>query len=58
MTPEVAVHGLLPDSKPGLPRIWPEQPPGGGEDGGGDEGGGLVTPQVGSPDWAGTLTAS
>jgi hypothetical protein len=29
MTPVVAVHGALPDSKPGLPSFWPglEQPP-------------------------------
>src|SRR5581483_10707145 len=27
MTPEVAVHGVVPDSKPGLPSCCPEQPP-------------------------------
>src|SRR3954468_4552017 len=63
MTPLVAVHAVLPDSKPGLASFWPVQspPPGGAV---GDAvavgvGVGVAPPeQVGSPDWAGTLTAS
>ena len=48
--PEVPVQVVAPDSKPGLPRMLPPV--------GGVVGGVVVPPQVGSADWAGTLTAS
>ncbi len=41
------VQLTVPDSKPGLASFWPEQPPTAG----------CRSVQVGSPDWAGTLTA-
>ena len=51
MGPEVPVQVVAPDSKPGLPRMLPPV-------GGGVVGGVVVPPHVGSPVWAGTLTAS
>src|SRR5215218_2694619 len=60
MEPVVPLQEVAPDSKPGLSSFWPEQLPVGGFDVGGFVvvGGGVVPPvHVGSPDWAGTLTA-
>ena len=48
--PVVPAHEAAPDSKPGLARMLPPA--------GGVVGGVVVPPHVGSPVWAGTLTAS
>src|SRR5690242_13937494 len=59
ITPVLAVHPVAPDSKPALASFWPEQLP--GPPVGLAVGVGVGSPppeQVGSPDWAGTLTAS
>ena len=58
MTPDEAVQLTLPDSKPGLASLLPEQPPDGGVVVAVGVGVGVPPAQVGSPDWAGTLTAS
>src|SRR3982751_1471653 len=61
MAPAVPLHDAEPDSKPGVSSFWPEHgPPVGGLDvGPAVVGGGVVPPvHVGSPDWAGTLTAA
>src|SRR5689334_11375344 len=60
MEPVVPLQLAVPDSKPGFSSFWPEQVPVGGVVVGPPVvGGGVVPPvQVGSPDCAGTETAS